>query len=159
MMETPLDVLTGDGFEPVALEFDLGPDGRPICYDPGMRSPLAASGQRHPDGLGPFCRFRAPSAPASAGVYVFLVDGAVVYVGISANLRRRLNREYGRISPRNCFQGGPRTTCRINASLYQKADAGSRIDLLIKQTPNPQEAEGELIESFRPAWNLRRSIT
>ncbi|MBE7519574.1 MAG: hypothetical protein HS107_10070 [Thermoflexaceae bacterium] len=153
----PRGLLVECGFEPAALELLSTPDGRPVVEDPGTGFANAESTQRPPYGFGPFCRFKVPSAPASAGVYAFVVDEVLVYAGISANRRHRLNQEYGRISPRNCFEGGPRTTCRVNSLLCRAAMAGIWITLLLKQTPGPRELERVLITSLRPAWNLQRS--
>jgi hypothetical protein len=68
----------------------------------------------HKYGEGPFCRVQIPRIGGSTGVYVIAVDDRAVYVGECEKLNDRFNNGYGRISPRNCFDKGQSTNCRIN---------------------------------------------
>jgi len=99
---------------------------------------------------------KAPSAP---GVYSFVVDGIVVYVGLTLNsLRTRFDQyRYG--------HEGQKTSARINDRIAQTLQAGKPVKVLIA-TPEPMEwqtlpvntaagLEAGLIEMIRPSWNIK----
>lgn len=113
----------------------------------------------HKWGEGSFCHFCIPIAkkPALAGVYILIVDNQPVYVGECANLVTRFNSGYGHISPRNCYQRGRSTNCRINNLIYRSVVAGQKIDLWFKDTNNRKDVEASLIQILqtRQYWNLR----
>jgi len=90
---------------------------------------------------------------------VLTVDAEAVYVGECVNLSSRYNNGYGNISPRNCYEGGQRTNCRINHLVYKAASDGRLIDLWFLKTARYKTIESELINSLQPAWNRRGIIT
>lgn len=107
-------------------------------------------------GDGPFCEFSTPGLPSAPGVYAVTVAGAVVYVGISVDIRRRWGPTgYGRISPRNCFEGGQSTNCKVNHAILFEALAGREIVLWIHETAEPRPLEAELIRRLAPPWNAQ----
>ena len=107
-------------------------------------------------GGGPFCEFSVPGLPAAPGVYAVTVGGAVVYVGISVDLRQRWSpMGYGRISPRNCFEGGQSTNCKVNHAILLQARAGRAIELWIHETAEPRPLEVRLIRDLDPPWNAQ----
>lgn len=108
----------------------------------------------NPYGHGPFCKFRIPSNTRYAGVYILTLDGHEVYVGECLQLSARYNSGYGNISPRNCYEGGQRTNCRINNLVYNVARAGKQIELWFLKTPDRKIIEAELIDALHPKWNL-----
>jgi hypothetical protein len=109
-------------------------------------------------GHGPFCKFRISNKKRYAGVYVLTVGGQPVYVGECVNLSDRYNSGYGNISPRNCYEGGQRTNCRINNLIYTTSKTGQQIGLWFLRTTDRKAIESELIDILQPAWN-RKGIT
>ncbi|HEX4165012.1 MAG TPA: GIY-YIG nuclease family protein [Bryobacteraceae bacterium] len=99
---------------------------------------------------------KAPSAP---GVYAFVVDDIVVYVGLTlSGLRTRLD-QYRR------GHKGQKTSARINGRISKALQEGKQVKVLVA-TPEPQEwqelpvntaagLEAGLIQMIRPAWNIR----
>jgi hypothetical protein len=99
---------------------------------------------------------KAPNAP---GVYAFVVDDNVVYVGLTlSGLKIRLD-QYRR------GHKGQKTSSRINGRISETLRAGKKVKVLVA-TPEPQEwqelpvntaagLEAGLIEMIRPAWNIR----
>jgi hypothetical protein len=99
---------------------------------------------------------KAPTAP---GVYAFVVDDVVVYVGLTiSGLRTRLD-QYRR------GHKGQRTSSRINGRISETLLAGKQVKVLVA-TPEPQEwqelpvntaagLEVGLIQMIRPVWNIR----
>lgn len=107
-------------------------------------------------GDGPFCEFSVRGLPAAPGVYAVTVAGAVVYVGISVDLRQRWSSMgYGRISPRNCFEGGQSTNCKVNHAILLQARAGRATELWIHETAEPRPLEAQLIRDLDPPWNAQ----
>ena len=99
---------------------------------------------------------KAPTAP---GVYAFVVDDVVVYVGLTlSGLRTRLD-QYRR------GHKGQKTSARINGRISQTLSEGKKVKVLVA-TPEPQEwqelpvntaagLEAGLIQMIRPSWNIR----
>ena len=97
-------------------------------------------------------------APAKAGVYAFVVDDAVVYVGLTnKDLRTRFD-QYRR------GHAGQRTNARVNGLIARALAEGRQIKVLVA-TPDALEwnrlpvntaagLEAALIEKIRPAWNI-----
>lgn len=115
--------------------------------------------QLNPHGHGPFCRFELPRLPASAGVYAISVGPEVVYVGECQNFAERFGpRGYGVIHPRNCFQRGQPTNCKINSRVLESHRAGSPPELWFveERSVSRKQLEAELIRTLAPQWNGRR---
>jgi hypothetical protein len=98
-------------------------------------------------------------APTVPGVYAFIVDDIVVYVGLTlSGLKIRLD-QYRR------GYKGQKTSSRINGRISQTLSQGKKVKVLVA-TPEPQEwkdlpvntaagLEAGLIEMIRPSWNIR----
>ena len=98
-------------------------------------------------------------APASPGVYAFIVDDVVVYVGLTlSGLKTRFD-QYRR------GHKGQRTSSRINGRIAETLRAGKKVKVLVA---SPESSEWQdlpvntaaglevgLIEIIRPSWNIR----
>ena len=121
-------------------------------YENGNRLRL----NRH--GKGPFCRFEIPKLPDGHGVYAITVDDSLVYNGECQNFRERYGpRGYGVIHPRNCFDGGQPTNCKINARVVEATLRNSIPELwFAPEVANTRKlVEKDLISRFQPQWNGR----
>ena len=108
----------------------------------------------HEHGAGPFCRFSISSEwKGKEGVYIFLVNDIVKYVGECVDLAGRINTGYGNISPRNCFKGGQSTNCRINNLVFESVRKGDSITLIFHETKERLNVEAKLLSELRPEWN------
>lgn len=98
-------------------------------------------------------------APTSPGVYAFVVDDVVVYVGLTLNGLRTRFDQYRR------GHKGQRTSARINGLIGRTLLEGRRVKVLAA-TPEPLEwkelpvntaagLEAGLIEMIQPAWNIK----
>ena len=140
------------------LEPDRSPDGTVTEFLPQARYAGAGRDRLNPHGVGPFCRFRAPGAPAKAGVYVVTSEGQVRYVGIAQNLAQRWGLAgYGSIQPKNCYVGGQSTNCKVNARVLGELKAGRNLDLYFLDSEDRQRIEARLIRDLGPPWNGRQS--
>jgi hypothetical protein len=111
-----------------------------------------------PNGHGPFCKFRILNNWRFAGVYALTIDGRVIYIGECFDLSSRFNNGYGNISPRNCYEGGQPTNCRINNLIYNSVKSGNKIDLWFLRTDNRMFIEAKLIKTYQPEWNRKGII-
>ena len=121
-------------------------------YRNGRNLPL------HNYGRGPFCRFRVAQGWRQGGVYVLADGNKPLYVGECQDLESRWGTQgYGRISPRNCYQGGQETNCRINNLIYKRSMAGATFDLWFHPIEGGKPArvsvESELMAALKPPWN------
>ncbi len=105
-------------------------------------------------GTGPFCKFKInKNYSRKTGVYTILVDDDLKYIGECDDLLKRFNMGYGNISPRNCFEGGQPTNCRINSSILNSFKQDSKIELYFFETNDRFNLENELIKKNNPVWN------
>jgi len=108
----------------------------------------------HKYGRGPFCQFRIPKNLLYEGVYALKEGQAIIYIGMCQNLSDRFNaRGYGTISPRNCFDGGQHTNCKINNSILKSIKKGRKIELWFYPTHDRHLVESRLILRLQPSWN------
>jgi len=105
-------------------------------------------------GKGPFCKFTINSKYSrKIGVYVILVNNDIQYVGECADFFKRFGMGYGNISPRNCFEGGQPTNCRINSDILSVFKLKKNIQLYFLETDDRFRIEHQLIINLKPPWN------
>lgn len=97
------------------------------------------------------------SAPRDAGVYVFVVDGLIKYIGVSrAGIRSRMsNYRLG--------QAGQKTSARVNQIINEHVKAGTVVEIYIAMPPalewnglpviTAAGLEAGLIKMIQPPWN------
>ena len=86
-------------------------------------------------------------------MYVILVDDLIEYVGECDDLFKRFGMGYGNISPRNCFEGGQPTNCRINSDILSVFKLKKSIQLYFLETNDRFRIEHELIINLSTSWN------
>ena len=107
-----------------------------------------------PYGSGAFCHFSIAAEPV-AGVYLWVVDGKIIYIGEAVNLRQRFNSGYGNISPRNCYEGGQNTNCRMNKIVLELCEQGKEIRLYFLPTQRYKAVEKELLGKMKTRYNIK----
>lgn len=106
-------------------------------------------------GEGTFCRFHIHKKWSGvSGVYAFFVDDKLVYIGQTKDFAQRFNAGYGNISPRNCFEGGQSTNCKINKMVLASVKSGKVVSIYFHTTSNCNEVESILIKYFNPQFNI-----
>lgn len=156
---TVVAFLEGEGLAyvgPITIERDSS--GVPVEYLPQERYENRDGLRLNRHGKGPFCRFDIPKLVEDAGVYSITVDNSVVYIGECQNFRERYGpRGYGVIHPRNCFDGGQPTNCKINARVLEATLRGSIPVLwfVSEAATSRKHVEAELIARYLPSWNGR----
>ena len=106
------------------------------------------------NGKGAFCRF-VIDAEDVPGVYLWIVDGEIIYIGETKNLRKRFNTGYGNISPRNCYLGGQSTNCKMNKVVLEYFEAGKQIKLYFLKTDDYKRVELELLSKISTRYNVK----
>lgn len=105
-------------------------------------------------GDGPFCRFRVATENHRQGVYLLTAADDAVYIGECEDLERRFGPNgYGTISPRNCYQGGQSTNCKVNHRILTAAEADRSVKLWFMETTDRKAMEADLIRTIEPPWN------
>jgi hypothetical protein len=108
----------------------------------------------HRYGEGSFCKFKI-KAENVPGVYLWVVDDEIIYIGETADLRNRFNTGYGIISARNCFEGGQTTNCKMNKVVLEMAKLNKTISLYFYQTDNYKQVELELLKTINTKYNVK----
>lgn len=106
------------------------------------------------NGKGAFCRF-VIDAEEVPGVYLWIVDDEIIYIGETKNLRKRFNTGYGNISPRNCYLGGQSTNCKMNKVVLEYFEAGKQIKLYFLKTDDYKRVELELLSKICTRYNVK----
>lgn len=109
----------------------------------------------HQYGWGPFCRISVDTSEytGSEGVYIFTSGYEIKYVGETVDLHNRLQSGYANISPKNCFEGGQQTNCRINNLILNAVRGRCQVSLWFEERHDRKRRETELIEQCDPPWN------
>lgn len=105
-------------------------------------------------GSGTFCRFRI-EAENRSGVYLWVCDNEIIYIGEAVSLRDRFNTGYGNISPRNCFIGGQSTNCKMNKVILEYFEQRKRISLYFYPTAEHKLVEKELLDQILTPYNVK----
>jgi hypothetical protein len=141
-----------------------------IVSDRGLNilpTPPAAGRFRHRYGEGPFARLVMPPLPANPGLYLWELNGEVVYVGQTRKpLRARLGPNgYSSISLYNTYarqpgrtNGGQQTNCRVNALANAALASGGFLVIWYQVTAAEDAAiaEASWMQRFtKPIWNRR----
>ena len=105
-------------------------------------------------GDGPFCKFTIDRKYSKkTGVYFIIIENVIQYVGECDDFHKRFGMGYGNISPRNCFEGGQLTNCRINSNILKSIKSQKKVDLYFLETNDRFKIEHELILKYNPLWN------
>lgn len=105
-------------------------------------------------GVSPFCRFgiEAENVP---GVYLWVVDDEIIYIGETAEFRKRFNQGYGHIYTYNCYKHGRTTNCKMNKAALAIAKQGKQIRLYFYRTDKHKEVERELLYRINTKYNVK----
>ena len=136
-----------------SLRLKRQPDGTLYTHRPQDRYAKADTTRLHRYGDGEFCEFALPAAPSKPGVYVMCIGNEVQYAGEADSLKRRFYA-YGHISPKNCFQGGRQTNCRINKVILSATRDNHEVEVWFHSCDDRKEFEQKLLGASRPVWNL-----
>lgn len=99
----------------------------------------------------------SPEFEDKKGVFVFTVDGTVVYIGMTNDsLKKVMMGTYGNIIPRKLHKDGQLTACRLSAFL--NANHKKNIELCFIDCDDKEkikQIKNELIAEYNPEINRR----
>lgn len=99
----------------------------------------------------------SPTLEDKKGVFVFIIDDVVIYVGkTDTSLKKVIQGTYGKIVPRNLHSDGQLTACKLNSFLNQNHD--KNIELWFIACDNKDKSKQikkELIVEYKPIINQR----
>ena len=143
-----------------------------FIYDPenglniSLSNRLDPTRELHRYGQGPFCEFRIKNHINEKGLYCYVVNGDIKYIGkVTGNstFGKRFNGGYGHISPYNCYKkekghsGGRLTNCHINSIVNKELLDGREIlvGFYVMENDNDiSNLEKKLIKKISPEWNI-----
>lgn len=90
-------------------------------------------------------------------VYAYQAGGDLKYIGRCRDqMKKRINQEYGKIHPKNCYLDGQATNCHLNS---QVTSHKGEISLWLCRMDDGDEIvvmERRLIQANHPLWNIQR---
>ena len=128
-----------------------------LYYKPQSRYKKAKESSLHEFGNGEFCKFKLNNAKNISGVYAWIINDEVIYIGEAVNFKKRFNMCYGIISPRNCFVGGQKTNCKMNKVVLDTYKNGQNIDIYFYETKDYKAIEKELLKSITTLYNVKNN--
>lgn len=128
-----------------------------LYYKPQSRYKKAKESSLHEFGNGEFCKFKLNNAKNISGVYAWIINDEVIYIGEAVNFKKRFNMGYGIISPRNCFVGGQKTNCKMNKVVLDTYKNGQNIDIYFYETKDYKAIEKELLKSITTPYNIKNN--
>ena len=79
-----------------------------------------------------YVKFKSENLTTNPGLYIWVVDNKPEYIGIATGgLHKRINLEYGSITPYKCTIDGQKQTCSTNVKLRDEFDVKKSIALYI----------------------------
>lgn len=111
----------------------------------------------NPYGDSEYCKFmiRDQEVLDKKGLYLYKIGDEIFYIGrCKDSFRKRVNKGYGNINPKNCYLDGQSTNCRINSLINKTGDS---IELFVAFFTSDSEIESNerrLIQCFKPKWNI-----
>ena len=129
-------------------------NGKLIDYYPQDDYPGRDRKRLNQYGAGAFCRFSI-NADDVPGVYLWVADGEITYIGETSGLARRFNTGYGVIEPVNCYVGGQSTNCKMNKVVLEQARTGKYVKLYFYETVDHKKVELELLGKIKTKYNVK----
>lgn len=106
-------------------------------------------------GEGSFCKFSIKNASPESGVYLWVENDEIIYIGEAVNFKKRFNTGYGNISPKNCYEGGQPTNCKMNKVALEESKKGHTISIYFYATPNHKAVEKILLSKIDTPYNVK----
>ena len=79
-----------------------------------------------------YVKFKSKQLTTKPGLYIWVIDNKPVYIGIATGgLHKRINSEYGSITPYKCTIDGQSQTCSTNIKLRDEFDSKKSVALYI----------------------------
>ncbi len=144
-------------------EFEYIQDLIPMCQNGKLRVynhlNSAYNGyEKNEYGKNDFCDFWIEYPKGKSGVYIWVVENEIIYIGETEDLLSRFNTNYGHITPYNCTIKGQTTNCKMNNTVLELFRKHNKIvHLYFLPTPNNKEVEAILLANINTKYNSKNN--
>ena len=106
-----------------------------------------------------FCHFKLNSHLNDKGLYIWVVNGKVKYLGrCSDNFKKRVNQGYGKINAKNCFVDGQATNCHLNSKINKIENIEFYVYRMNdKSKTEIDDLELKLLNEINFEWNIQNN--
>lgn len=113
--------------------------------------------QKNKFGERDYCSFKINYPKNISGVYLWVVDEKIIYIGETDDLTNRFNAGYGKITPYNCNINGQTTNCKMNGVVLDLFRQNKIISLYFLKTTEYKEVEKILLENITTEYNSKNN--
>ena len=107
-----------------------------------------------------YCEFSISDYESDKGLYCYVINDKITYIGRSKKTFKERFYEYGKITPYNCLIDGQATNCKINSLINDLSDSKIKIGIYIMNEASDKEISllekeiiKELINQGYSLWN------
>jgi hypothetical protein len=107
-----------------------------------------------------YCHFNVPSVSRDEkGLYFYKIGDKIKYVGrCLTNFKDRINKNYGKITPTNCYKTGQSTNCHLNAKVNDNVNVTIGFYIMNNDEEIKKLEKSILVANKdRFEWNIQRS--
>lgn len=100
-----------------------------------------------------YCFFKIEKHLSDKGIYCFIVENEIVYIGRSRKTFKERINEYGKISAYKCLKDGQNTNCNVNSKINELNQVFVGFHLMSQST------DEEIIDLEKKIINNQKKIT
>ena len=105
-----------------------------------------------------YCSFKIDYEKNISGVYLWVIDNKIIYIGETDDFAERFNIGYGNISPYNCTIKGQVTNCKMNNVVLELFRKNNKIvHLYFMPAANYKAIEEKLLSNIKTEYNSKNN--
>lgn len=105
-----------------------------------------------------FCLYKIDQFYADKGIYCYVVDNKIKYIGRSRKTFKERFNEYGKITAYNCLIDGQATNCHINSIINSLDSVFVGVyKMTNKSDEDIKEMEKKILKHESFEWNIQKS--
>jgi hypothetical protein len=105
-----------------------------------------------------FCIYKIEQYLNEKGIYCYIIDGKIKYLGRSKKTFKERFNEYGKITAYNCLIDGQATNCQINSIINTLENVYIGIYKMTDKTDGDiKEMEKRILKHMKFEWNIQKS--
>ena len=102
-----------------------------------------------------YCNFSV-SFPEKEGIYLWVLDNQIEYIGNSININHQFNFRFGTITSRNCEKDGQSTNRNLNNAVYKEYQNGKLFAIYFCEIINSKKEKSLILKKYKTKYNKRR---
>jgi hypothetical protein len=108
-----------------------------------------------------YCIFKIQKHQREKGIYCFIIEDKIVYIGRSRKTFKERINDYGKITAYNCLKNGQSTNCNINSKINELNQVFIGFHLMTKSTNEEIiKLENQIIKYLikeTELWNIQKN--